>query len=426
MYLDHFGLDRPPFRITPDPESFFPGGRRGAILDALVYAVTSGEGMIKVVGEVGSGKTMLCRMLEQRLPASVEIVYLANPSLAPNDILHAIAFELRLPVNATTERLQVMQLLQNYLLERHAANRQVVVFVEEAQGMPLATLEEIRLLSNLETHRHKLLQIVLFGQPELDAHLAEPSIRQLRERITHSFQLSPLATDEVSDYLDFRLHAAGGGNLRIFSSDAVRRIARTACGLIRRVNVLADKALLAAFADGSMSVRTRHVQAAERDSEFGRTQRRARKPLFAGAAAALVVAFALAALWRHDAPSSTPPATVRAAVPSDLLATRLGATQLWLGDAVANHYTIQLLTSVGEPSDVERLLAEAHARGLIEQIFVYRIQNADKVSWGVLYGRYAGATPARLAIEQLPPGWRQHGPFVRGVGAVLKETTGRA
>ncbi|MDY6982662.1 MAG: AAA family ATPase, partial [Pseudomonadota bacterium] len=211
MYLEYFSLQRHPFRITPDPSLFFPGGThgRGVVLDALVYGITTGEGILKVVGEVGSGKTMLCRMLEERLPPSIEIVYLANPNLTARDIVYAIAFELKLEVDSGTDRLIVMQKLQQYLLQKHAAGGSVVVFIEEAQGMPLETLEEIRLLSNLETHRHKLMQIVLFGQPELDTKLRNKSIRQLRERITHSFELAPLTADDVREYLHFRLRQAG-------------------------------------------------------------------------------------------------------------------------------------------------------------------------------------------------------------------------
>jgi len=209
LYYPHFGLKQPPFKITPNTDFFFSGGNRGAILDALVYAITNGEGIIKVVGEVGSGKTMLCRMLQTILPETIESIYLANPSVAPEDVLHAIAFELQLKLPKTADRLKVMQALQAYLLARYAEGRQVVIFVEEAQGMPLATLEEIRLLSNLETKQDKLLQIVLFGQPELDDNLNQEHIRQLRERITHRFNLGPLQTRDVGEYLIFRLRAAG-------------------------------------------------------------------------------------------------------------------------------------------------------------------------------------------------------------------------
>ena len=274
MYYDYFGLKQPPFRITPDTSLFYPGGDRGAVLDALVYAILNGEGMVKVVGEVGSGKTMLCRMLEKELPDKVEIVYLANPSLSPENILHAIAFELKLPVEADTSRLQVMQSLQDYLLERHSNNRQVVVFVEEAQAMPIATLEEIRLLSNLETQQSKLLQIVLFGQPELDELIAQPEIRQLKERITYIFQLNPFVSEHIRDYLNTRLRASGYRAGEIFDKGAVKKIEHYSKGLLRRVNILADKALLAAYAANTNLVTGKHVDQAARDSEFVSPRRR--------------------------------------------------------------------------------------------------------------------------------------------------------
>ena len=151
MYYEHFGLTEAPFRITPNTDFFFGGGTRGPILEALIYAITQGEGIVKVTGEVGSGKTMLCSMLQTRLPAQVETIYLANPSVSPEEILHAIAFELQLNTDRNASRLEVMHSLQDYLLKRHAEGKRVVLFVEESQGMPIATLEEIRLLSNLET-----------------------------------------------------------------------------------------------------------------------------------------------------------------------------------------------------------------------------------------------------------------------------------
>ena len=269
MYYAHFGLKEPPFKITPNTEVFYTGGNRGAVLQALIYAINSGEGIVKVVGEVGSGKTMLCRMLQTMLPDKVESIYLANPSVAPEDILHAIAFELQLKLPKNADRLKVMQVLQTHLLARHAAGKQVVIFVEEAQGMPLATLEEIRLLSNLETKHDKLLQIVLFGQPELDQNLNQTNIRQLRERITHSFNLSPLKQQEIGEYLIFRLRGAGYFGPHLFNHAAIAKIADSALGLVRRVNILADKSLLAAYAENVYQVTPQHVQAAIGDSEFG-------------------------------------------------------------------------------------------------------------------------------------------------------------
>ena len=273
MYNDHFGLKRAPFRITPDTKLFYPGGNRGEILEALIYAVTSGEGIVKVVGEVGSGKTMLCRMLEERLVDKVDIVYLANPSLSPEDTLHAIALEMKLDVGPEANRLQVMHVLQERLLQKHAENRQVVVFVEEAQSMPIATLEEIRLLSNLETNRDKLLQIVLFGQPELDENLEQSEIRQLKERITHSFYLDAFTPEQMREYVNFRMRAVGYRGPDIFRGGAYRRMARASEGLTRRINILADKALLAAFAEDTFDVGKRHVKIAINDSQFVRGRR---------------------------------------------------------------------------------------------------------------------------------------------------------
>jgi MSHA biogenesis protein MshM len=264
LYLDHFGLKKPPFRITPDPGFFYSGAHRGDVLAALVYAVTAGEGIVKVVGEVGSGKTMLCRMLELELADQVDIVYLANPSLSPDNIAQAVAFELGLPTEGLS-RLEVMQRLQSFLLERHASGHNVVVFIEEAQGMPLATLEELRLLSNLETADHKLLQIVLFGQPELDINLRETAIRQLRERITHSFELQPLQRADTHGYLNFRMRAAGYRGPDLFTPRVARQIARYSQGLIRRINILADKCLLAAYAAGTHAITTGLVRRAARD-----------------------------------------------------------------------------------------------------------------------------------------------------------------
>lgn len=268
MYLEFFGLNKSPFRITPDTHAFFEGSDRGAALQALCYAVSQGEGITKVVGEVGSGKTMLCRMLPLKLTDGVDWVYLAHPSLSPEHTLHAIAQEMGLQVKPEADKLSVMRELHQALLERYSAGRRVVVMVEEAQGMPLESLEEIRLLSNLETDEHKLLQIVLFGQPELDENLAVPSIRQLRERITHSLYLNPLAQPDVHAYLNFRLRAVGYTGPDLFDPRVAKAVANYSQGLVRRINILADKALLAAYAQDRHNLTVKDIRQAARDSQF--------------------------------------------------------------------------------------------------------------------------------------------------------------
>jgi type II secretory pathway predicted ATPase ExeA len=268
MYLEFFGLNKPPFRITPDTHAFFEGCDRGAALNALCYAITQCEGITKVVGEVGSGKTMLCRMLPLKLSDQIDWAYLAHPSLAPEHTLHAIAQELGMAIAPEADKLAVMQRLHQALLERHARGRRVVVLVEEAQGVPLETLEEIRLLSNLETDENKLVQIVLFGQPELDDNLANPQIRQLRERITHSLYLKPLRLPDVHAYLNFRLRAVGYTGPDLFNQKLARVIARYSHGLVRRINILADKSMLAAYTEDRHDICISDIRQAARDSQF--------------------------------------------------------------------------------------------------------------------------------------------------------------
>ena len=302
MYEEFFGLNRPPFRITPDTSLFFGGGHRADILEALVYAVHRGEGIIKVVGEVGSGKTMLCRMLQLKLPEQVEIVYIANPSVSAEDILFVIANELHFDIARNASKHEVVTMLQNYLLKRHGENKQVVLFVEEAQGMPLETLEEIRLLSNLETDQHKLLQIILFGQPELDENLKNNSIRQLRERITHDFNLNPLTPSEIHNYLNFRMREVGYTGPELVNEKLAKKMAQHSEGLLRRINILADKMLLSAFADGTHTLTHKHLIAAVKDSGFSQVRHQRGKPgrwgwWFAGVAALGMLILAVM-LWQ--------------------------------------------------------------------------------------------------------------------------------
>lgn len=267
MYYAHFGLTRPPFRITPDTSLFFSGAERGSVLEALTYVVMTGEGITKVIGEVGSGKTMLCRMLEEKLPDNVETIYIANPNIDADNILNVIAFEAGLEQQTTT-KLELMQTLHNWLLECHAMGRRVVVLIEEAQGMPIETLEEIRLLSNLETGEDKLLQIVLFGQPELDEKLSRVEIRQLQDRIANNFYLSPLTREQIRDYANFRMRQAGYHGPDIFDGKVCGVLVGSSKGLIRRINILADKTLLAAFSEGTTRLTRRHARIAAKDSHF--------------------------------------------------------------------------------------------------------------------------------------------------------------
>ncbi|MQA18895.1 ExeA family protein [Rugamonas rivuli] len=295
MYQSHFGLRESPFGITPNPAFFYAGNTRGEILQALLYAVCHGEGIIKVTGEVGAGKTMLCRMLESQLPPHIDVIYLVNPNLNPQEVQYAIAAELGMDGHGLRID-EIQRRLQADLIARHSQGRQVVLLVEEAQAMPLDTLEAIRLLTNLETAHSKLLQIVLFGQPELDQHLALASMRQLKERITHSFEVPALAPALIDEFLECRLRAAGHDGSPLFSPAAARLIAERSEGIVRRINILADKALLAAFAADASTVGVRHARQAIRESAFRRRRLRQIFPLRAVAIGALAVLL-IWAIW---------------------------------------------------------------------------------------------------------------------------------
>ncbi len=453
MYYAHFGLKEPPFKITPNTEVFYTGGKRGAVLDALIYAILNGEGIIKVVGEVGSGKTMLCRMLQTMLPEKIESIYLANPSVAPEDILHAIAFELQLKLPKNADRLKVMQVLQSHLLARHAAGKQVVIFVEEAQGMPLATLEEIRLLSNLETNHDKLLQIVLFGQPELDENLNQTHIRQLRERITHSFNLAPLQPKEIGEYLIFRLRAAGYFGPHLFTKSAINSIASSAQGLVRRVNILADKALLAAFADNVYQVTQKQVRAAIKDSEFGAEKAKLAPQtsqilkwlalLLIGLVCGYLASVALQkpAVKVSQSTIKRPAAVVPAKKPvlppqlatvvqpvapeATLLNRRLAVTEAWLASQSPTTVSIQLLGGYSDEqilNDLNRLSQQVE----LDNLYVYRT-SIEANGMGaqpfltVVYGSYANRIEAMQALKKLPADIQKNQPQLRTIAGILKE-----
>jgi type II secretory pathway predicted ATPase ExeA len=467
LYLEHFGLSEPPFRITPHTDFFFDGADRGATLEALIYAILHDEGIVKVSGEVGSGKTMLCRVLMERLPAHVETIYLATPSLARDEILHAIADDLDLKLSA--ERTSVaLREMQEHLIRLYAAGRRVVVLVDEAHVMPDETLEQVRLLSNLDSNRHKLLQIVLFGQPELDATLAKPSLRQLRDRITHSFRMRPLAAPEVTNYVSFRMRAAGYRGPEVFAPRALALVARASAGLTRRINILCDKALLAAFTESTHAVTDRHVRAAVADSEFAAVTRMRRPAIYAGAALLAGAALGAAVAWGVFAnrtgpaavttqaaapasgaptpasppstqpsarpappppaaiekitepppapppPPSTPPSRISEAQASRLagyspgrqrlLGERIVAAREILARAPDGRSTIELVvTGNTEPARMERFLLRARDLVRLEDLAVIPMAEGSDYRLRVVYGEFASREAALEAQQRLPP-----------------------
>lgn len=288
MYLNHFGLDEAPFSITPDPRFVYLSERHRDGLAHLLYGVGQGGsgGFIQLTGEVGTGKTTLCRLLLEQLPEQTEVALVLNPRLGPVELVETICQELKLDVS-DAQRLEaaadgtpvqrtslktLVERLNAHLLERHAAGWRVVVLIDEAQDLSAESLEQVRLLTNLETAQQKLLQIILIGQPELRAVLEREDLRQLAQRITARFHLTPLHADETAEYVRHRL-AVAGTTRPVFTRLALRSVHRRAGGVPRLINVIADRALLAAFVRGDALVGERAVQQAAREALRGELER---------------------------------------------------------------------------------------------------------------------------------------------------------
>lgn len=428
MYLDHFGLHEAPFKITPNTGFFYPGAERGATLDALVYAIEQGEGIIKVTGEVGSGKTLLCRMLAEKLRTAHDLVYLANPHISPQEVLTAIAYDLKLPLAADASITELTHGITHSLLQSHANGRRTILLVEEAQGMPLETLEEIRLLTNLETAHEKLLQIVLFGQPELDENLRQATIRQLNERITQHFSLRPLTPEEARQYLDHRLRSAGYRGPELFPSALVRELNRHAHGLSRRLNILADKTLLAAYAENTHTLTLNHVRAAVADSPFTDKRRQHRTLALSGGlllALLLTAALGMSAIRQPNAtvsalPLATPHPAPPAVAPTDIFTARLHATERWLASTPDKTFTLQLF-SAPDQADLTQRLTKLAADINPTEVFVYAARVRNNLSYNVTYGSYSTRSEAAAAITRLPALLKKNQPLIRTAGGIRKE-----
>ncbi len=291
MYLAHFGLSEPPFGITPDTSFFFSCADYQQALNTLLIAVRNGEGFIKITGEVGTGKTLLCRQFlasinkdsndaQQhdvqgctsgaggRMPGAAFVTaYIPNPYLEPRTLLLALADELRLVLRKDANQHQLLKSLTRALLRFAKQGKRVVLCLDEAQAMPLESMEAIRLLTNLETEKNKLLQIILFGQPELNIRLQQDSIRQLNQRITFHYHLTPLKRGDMDYYLSHRLKVAKFSGGQLFSQPAVKLLHAASGGIPRLVNILAHKALMLAYGEGKQHIEARHVRAAATDTE---------------------------------------------------------------------------------------------------------------------------------------------------------------
>lgn len=292
MYTEHFGLSEKPFSISPDPRYLYLSQRHADALAHLLYGISESGGFIQLTGEVGTGKTTLIRSVLGQLPDETDIALILNPQLSSKQFLQAICQELEVPCVQRDTARSLIERLNGELLERHAANRRVVLIVDEAQTMSPELIEQVRLLTNLETAKQKLLQIILIGQPELRELLAQPQMRQVAQRITGRYHLEPLTSTDTSIYVNHRMKVAGS-RPDVFSRRAVRNLFRLSRGIPRLINVIADRALLAGYTRDQTNIDGRLVQRAAAEV-FGHDARTRRWPGLA--AAAIFIALLLTAI----------------------------------------------------------------------------------------------------------------------------------
>jgi len=324
MYTPYYGFREKPFNLSPDPRFLYLSGSHREVLGHLVYGIEQGEGFMAITGEVGTGKTTLCRTLLRRLGTESEVAFIFNPTLTPLELLKAINGEFGLSTFGES-RPELTDVLNGFLLEQRHTGRRVLLIVDEAQNLSTETLEQLRLLSNLETETSKLLQIVLLGQPELDQKLSAKELRQLRQRISVWWHLGPMDAAETREYVRHRLRVAGAGERPIFTEAALRAVHQLSRGVPRVINLLCDRALLAGYADQKAQIGRRLVLRAALELHPARPRRRLARAWLGLAAVALFVAGAGALGWRalgsRDAPereasvAAAPPATAAAPAP---------------------------------------------------------------------------------------------------------------
>lgn len=270
MYLQHFGLRELPFSLTPNTQFFLNMASYHKAYNMLMVSLANAEGFIKIVGEVGTGKTMLCRKVLNTLEEDKEAyvtAYIPNPVLSPKGLFLAFAEELNIEIDQDVGHHRLLKAITEKLVEYSANNKQVVLFIDEAHAMPEQTLEALRLLTNIETEQVKLFQVVLFAQPELDISLSQPSLRQLRQRITFSFEIEALDREGVERYVVHRVATAGYNGPFLFSKRALDYLYRASDGIPRVINILCHKALMVAFGKGERTVQVDHIKSAAEDTE---------------------------------------------------------------------------------------------------------------------------------------------------------------
>ncbi|RUM58928.1 MAG: AAA family ATPase [Persephonella sp.] len=261
-YLEYYGLKEDPFKITPDYRYFYPSHSHKKAEDLLKFVIDNGEGFCLITGEPGLGKTTVIRKFISTLSKNIIYAFVLTPKLSPEEFLNVVLDDLGLKVNGTLSKHELIKRFRDFLIDKIKKGKKVLIIVDEAHNLPVETLEELRLLSNLETEKEKLVQIILLGQPELERKLKSPELRQLDQRIPNRIKLEPLTKEETEKYIHHRLYIAGNKSIK-FDDKAVKKIYKYSKGIPRIINILSSRALMSAFLNGSFLVKPSHVEAAK-------------------------------------------------------------------------------------------------------------------------------------------------------------------
>lgn len=436
MYRPFFDLSDLPFRSTPDLDYFYKDADREEVVSAILYSLDRGDGIIKVVGEVGSGKTTLLRRLSQKLSLDYQIVYINSPNLSARDILFFICHEFGIALHENEQKFFLVSKLRDFFIQQHALGRQPLILIDEAQAMPIETLEEIRLLLNLETDQHKLVQIVLFGQPELDQILSKPAIRQFQSRISHSIYLPAFSVSDVKSYLNFRMRKAGYQGKDLFGAKAAKLISKLSKGLPRDIHVLADRALLAAYSEGTKLIKPRHIA----ETSFLKT--RLVKWLIL-----IPIAFFITWLLFHfhvikfseetagqtsqvgkadlDSNEPNPIVSVKTEIIADDVASKYNKYIESSIDSIQSNssmlYSVQLMTS--DLSSLDKTLKIIQSHAWIDPKLLFYSINSRRDQFTLYYGFYNGYSKAIIFVDSLPNYILASEPFIVSKSQVLSYLT---
>jgi general secretion pathway protein A len=426
MILEHYGLKEPPYSITPDPRFVYLSERHRDALAHLLFGIGQGGGggFVLLTGEVGTGKTTLSRLLLEQLPPDTRVALVLNPRQGAVELLETICEELHVPIDGARGSVKALvDALNAFLLDAYAQGLRVVLLIDEAQNLPVEALEQVRLLTNLETDTQKLLQVILLGQPELRAMLAREDLRQLSQRITARYHLTPLDAGETAQYLRHRFRIAGGQHFP-FTAAAARRLHARAGGVPRLINVIAERALLAGYARDAHTLDARIVELAARETLPAPLPRGRAGWMVAAAAGSVVVLALLLWWWRPaaapavDAPAKARPPVAKA-MPAPARIARLDASafarRITASDPSGSDAWQRLTeawklpaatTAAATPADCGAVLAPGllcvRGRGRLDKLLALdrpaalRLRHAGRDAWAVLLG--ADARDARIAL----------------------------